>query len=140
MIKRGRPTKSGQIRLTFSIPMHYAPGGVSLVGNFNNWDPYAHPMKSDNDGYQVSVTVPAHEPIIFRYLGDGGRWFDDSDADYHDEHGGYLNPVMPAAMQKAMPKTAQKAAGSRSAMSKNGMRKTAAKTAMSSARAVADRM
>jgi Carbohydrate-binding module 48 (Isoamylase N-terminal domain) len=94
VIKRGKPTKNGQVKLTFTIAEGPARGGVSLVGDFNGWDPYAHPMqRKENGTYQVSLTVPARQPIRFRYLADGGVWFDDADADHHDEHGGRINPV-----------------------------------------------
>lgn len=94
MIKRGKPTKNGQVKLTFTIAESPALGGVSLVGDFNDWDPYAHPMqRRDNGSYQVSLMVPARQPIRFRYLADGGIWFDDEDADHHDEHGGRINPA-----------------------------------------------
>ncbi|WP_440098264.1 isoamylase early set domain-containing protein [Streptosporangium sp. H16] len=94
MIKRGKPTKNGQVKLTFSITESPTVGGVSLVGDFNDWDPYAHPMQRRDDGtYQVSLMVPARQPIRFRYLADGGVWFDDADADHHDEHGGRINPA-----------------------------------------------
>jgi 1,4-alpha-glucan branching enzyme len=95
VIKRGKPTKDGQVKITFTVPNDQPVGGISLVGNFNNWDPYAHPMERKNNGtYQVSLTVPSQEPILFRYLADGGVWFDDADADHHDEHGGRLNPMV----------------------------------------------
>ncbi|GIH98317.1 isoamylase early set domain-containing protein [Planobispora takensis] len=94
MIKRGKPTKNGQVKLTFTVPADRAPGGISLVGDFNGWNPYAHPMQRKNDGtYQVTVTVPAGEGICFRYLADGGVWFDDADADRHDHHGGHLDAI-----------------------------------------------
>ncbi|MFC7648912.1 isoamylase early set domain-containing protein [Streptosporangium lutulentum] len=94
MIKRGKPMKNGQVKLTFVVPNDKSIGGISLVGDFNNWDPYAHPMERMNNGtYQVSLTVSSQQPIRFRYLADGGVWFDDADADHHDEHGGRINPA-----------------------------------------------
>ncbi|WP_206184461.1 isoamylase early set domain-containing protein [Thermoactinospora rubra] len=63
-------------------------GPVSVVGDFNGWDPYAHPMKRQEDGrYSVSVSVPEGETFAFRYLGEGGRWFDDPHAAEFDERG-----------------------------------------------------
>jgi len=111
VIKRGKPTKNGQVKLTFTIVESPTRGGVSLVGDFNGWDPYAHPMRRRDDGtYQVSLMVPAHQPIRFRYLAEGGVWFDDADADHHDEHGGRINP---ADVQEApeSPSTARTAVG-----------------------------
>nr|BFE84539.1 hypothetical protein GCM10020093_071400 [Planobispora longispora] len=107
MIKRGKPTKNGQVKLTFTVPTERAPGGISLVGDFNDWDPYAHPMQQKNDSYQVTVTVPADRDVCFRYLAHGGVWFDDEDADRHDHHGGHLNaattPAAPAETTGAPP-------------------------------------
>ncbi|GIH75626.1 isoamylase early set domain-containing protein [Planobispora longispora] len=121
MIKRGKPTKNGQVKLTFTVPTERAPGGISLVGDFNDWDPYAHPMQQKNDSYQVTVTVPADRDVCFRYLAHGGVWFDDEDADRHDHHGGHLNaattPAAPAETTGApsgrahRPKTAKMPTG-----------------------------
>ncbi|GAT70389.1 isoamylase [Planomonospora sphaerica] len=98
MIKRGKPAKNGQVKLIFTLPADQVRGEVSLVGDFNDWNPYAHPMRRGDDGtYQVTVTVPAHRGISFRYLAEGGVWFDDPDADRHDQHGGHLDPIDPNA-------------------------------------------
>ncbi|GIH78283.1 isoamylase early set domain-containing protein [Planobispora longispora] len=94
MIKRGKPAKNGHVKLTFTIPAEQVSGGVSVVGDFNGWDPYAHPMQLRTDTYQVSMTVPADQEICFRYLATGGLWFDDAEADYHDHHGGHLSPIV----------------------------------------------
>jgi 1,4-alpha-glucan branching enzyme len=93
MINR-KTAKGGQVTITFTIPADQAADGVSVVGDFNDWDPYAHPMMPQDGGtYEASVTVPAEQSLCFRYLADGGRWFDDEDADHHDEHGGHLHPT-----------------------------------------------
>ncbi|WP_405140972.1 isoamylase early set domain-containing protein [Sphaerisporangium sp. NBC_01403] len=93
MIKRGRPAKNGLVEFTFTVPVDQAPAGLSLVGDFNDWDPYAHPMRQEDDVYHVTIAVPADRSICFRYLGDGGVWFDDADADRHDREGGHLDPA-----------------------------------------------
>ncbi|HEY9523612.1 MAG TPA: isoamylase early set domain-containing protein [Thermopolyspora sp.] len=94
MIKHGKPTKNGKVKLTFILPREQVPGATSVVGDFNDWDPFAHPLRSQDDGtFQVSVTVPCRQELRFRYLADGGVWFDDPEADRYDEHGGYLSPV-----------------------------------------------
>jgi len=51
---------------------------VSVVGNFNDWDPFAHPLRRRaNRARSAAVTVPAGSTLHFRYLAEGGRWFDD---------------------------------------------------------------
>ncbi len=90
MIKRTR-LFGDKTRVTFALPAGAADGPVSVVGTFNAWEPGRHELVRRRDGsHSVSVTLPRgiHR---FRYLGTGGRWFDDSTADHVDEHGGVLH-------------------------------------------------
>jgi hypothetical protein len=49
-----------------------------VVGNFNNWDPFAHPLRRrGNQTRSAAVTVKAGTTLHFRYLAEGGIWFDD---------------------------------------------------------------
>ncbi|PRX96285.1 isoamylase early set domain-containing protein [Allonocardiopsis opalescens] len=90
MIKRGKPTKTGQVKLTFALPKGSDP--VSVVGNFNEWNPYAHPLVDRSNGTRsVTVDVPAGSTVHFRYLGHDGYWFDDETADHHDHQGGRIH-------------------------------------------------
>ena len=51
---------------------------VHLTGDFNDWDPLAHPLRRRaNRTRSAAVTVPAGSTLHFRYLAEGGRWFDD---------------------------------------------------------------
>lgn len=66
------------VRVTFSLPAAEPAGAVSVVGDFNNWDPAAHPLRlRSNQTRSASVTVPVGTKLHFRYLGEGGLWFDD---------------------------------------------------------------
>ena len=66
----------------FVLPDDIHDGPVSAVGTFNDWVPGAHKLVRRNNGTRsVSVAVPAGQAIKFRYLGAGGVWFDDEDAD-----------------------------------------------------------
>ena len=70
-----------QIRIQFVLPDDVYEGQVSAVGSFNNWKPGAHQLVRRSNGTRsVTVAVPAGQPIEFRYLGEGGVWFDDEDA------------------------------------------------------------
>ena len=85
MIKRQK-SKGGATKVTFVLPIEDAPADTSVVGDFNNWDPLANPMKKRSNGTRsASVEIGEGEVINFRYLADGGHWFCDSDTDITDE-------------------------------------------------------
>jgi len=91
VIISGKPGGDGQVELTFALPAEQVPGPTSVVGDFNGWNPFAHPLRPAEDGtWRVTVTVPGDREICFRYLADGGVWFDDPEADWYDAHGGHL--------------------------------------------------
>ena len=47
---------------------------VSVVGDFNGWDPHRDPFVEELDGRRyVTVSVPADTVTCFRYLADGRR-------------------------------------------------------------------
>ena len=78
MIKMTKPSGDGMVKVTFSLPPNEPAGAVSVVGDFNNWDPSAHPLRArSNRTRSASVTVPAGSTLRFRYLAEGGMWFDD---------------------------------------------------------------
>lgn len=91
MLKRSRSTKSATCTVTFSLPSEALDGPVSVVGSFNGWTPGAHPLRRRSNGTaSASVTVPAGTEVRFRYLGAGGRWFDDAEADLITAEGGVV--------------------------------------------------
>jgi hypothetical protein len=66
-------------------------GPVSVVGDFNDWTPGTHVLRRRGNGTRsVAVTLPAGRPARFRYLADGGLWFDDPQADAHEQDGSLL--------------------------------------------------
>src|SRR4029077_19633274 len=78
MIKTTKPSGEGMVKVTFSLPTDEPAGAVSVVGDFNNWDPSAHPLRvGSNQPRSASVTVPTGSTLRFRYLAEGGMWFDD---------------------------------------------------------------
>jgi 1,4-alpha-glucan branching enzyme len=78
MIKTSRPRGDGMVRVTFALPVAEPAAAVSVVGDFNDWDPFAHPLRvRANQTRSAAVTVPTGSTLRFRYLADGGRWFDD---------------------------------------------------------------
>ncbi len=80
-----RKQLKGCTQITFVLPQDTPEGPVSVVGDFNHWNPAAHPLEPRGDGARAaSVTLPAHSAHSFRYLAAGDYWFDEEDADGHD--------------------------------------------------------
>jgi 1,4-alpha-glucan branching enzyme len=88
LIKIAKPTRSGAVRVTFVLPAAEPTGAVSVVGDFNDWNPHAHPLRKRGNGARSAVVIlPAGSTIRFRYLAEGGVWFDDDTAEPLDGQG-----------------------------------------------------
>lgn len=94
MLKSTRDTASGGRKITFTLPADEV-GAVSVVGNFNDWTPGAHPLVKRGAKKSVSVVVPADYIAVFRYLEEGGRWFDEPEASFIDSGASVLLPPEP---------------------------------------------
>jgi hypothetical protein len=79
MLKRNGTT------VTFVLPADVGP--VSVVGGFNGWDPLAHPLRKRSNGTRSVAVTLAEGCHAFRYLADGGTFFDDEDADAIEPNG-----------------------------------------------------
>ncbi|NXY93795.1 isoamylase early set domain-containing protein [Streptomyces sp. BR123] len=80
-----RKQVKGRTQVTFVLPENAPDGPVSVVGDFNQWDPAAHPLKARGDGTRaVTIALPSPATHAFRYLAAGDYWFDDDSADGHD--------------------------------------------------------
>jgi hypothetical protein len=77
------------VKITFALPLERSVGHVSVVGDFNGWDPFAHPLKKRSNGTRsVSLEVPSGD-YRFKYLADDGTWFCDPDVAHQvpNDHG-----------------------------------------------------
>jgi 1,4-alpha-glucan branching enzyme len=91
VIKTAKPDKDDVVRVTFVLPADQPTGDVSVVGDFNNWDPFSHPLRKRTNGTRSAVVrVPAGSKLRFRYLAEGGLWFDDDSAEQRDPHGALI--------------------------------------------------
>ncbi|WP_406289458.1 isoamylase early set domain-containing protein [Embleya sp. NBC_00896] len=90
MLERTRRKKTTEV--TFVLPPGHSAGEASVVGDFNDWQPGAHPLAPRKDGSRaVTVALPTAQRFSFRYLADGDHWFDEIDADGHDGRNSYLD-------------------------------------------------
>ncbi len=80
MLKR-RKSKNGKVKVTFALPLDQTPDPVSVAGDFNGWNPLATPLIKRNNGTRsAAVELAAGEVVEFRYLADGGHWFNEDEA------------------------------------------------------------
>lgn len=80
----------GKTRVTFRLPAQMPAGRVSVVGDFNGWQPGTAELVQRRDGTRtVSISFPPGEHR-FRYLATGGVWFDDEAADRIDPQGSLI--------------------------------------------------
>ncbi len=67
--------------VTFSLAVTDIDQSVSVVGEFNDWDPFAHPMKKRSNGTRsVKVDLEPGRAYRFKYLAADGSWLNDPDA------------------------------------------------------------
>ncbi len=94
MIRRKHVRGTDRVKVTFVLPAG-APT-ASVVGDFNDWDPRSHQLKRrSNQTFSVSVELPCGACYTFRYLAEGGHWFNDDEADAQapNEFGG-VNSIL----------------------------------------------
>ena len=88
MVKQAPVKGRKAVKVNFVLPKDAVPGTVSVVGDFNGWDPCAHPLRPRRDGTRSAVvTLPPGRRFAFRYLAEGGRWHDDDTAEAFEPNG-----------------------------------------------------
>lgn len=71
-------------KVTFTLPAHRLENieQAALLGEFNDWDPAALPMKKSKQGdFTVTLNLEKNKAYQFRYLVNGGTWLNDDAAD-----------------------------------------------------------
>jgi 1,4-alpha-glucan branching enzyme len=78
---------------------------VSLVGEFNDWDPSADPMKrTKGGGFSKSVKLDCGDRYQFRYVIDDSIWANDAEADdYVPSPFGCDNSVVDVPVEEVAP-------------------------------------
>ena len=73
---------TGSVKVTFVLGVDECDRPVSVVGDFNGWDPLATPLRKRSNGTRsANIELPTGGSYRFRYLADGGIWFGDHDAE-----------------------------------------------------------
>ncbi len=90
MIKRSK-LFGNKTRVTFCLPRESPDGIVSVVGDFNDWEPGRHELKARRNGERTVTVRLDPGRYRFRYLATDGVWLDDEHADAVDQHGSQLD-------------------------------------------------
>jgi hypothetical protein len=87
MLKKQYVRSRNVLKVTFEVPKSEMPEGVEietfhLVGEFNDWDPMATPMKRGKKGvFRTVVELEPERAYQFRYLVNGKHWCNEWHAD-----------------------------------------------------------
>jgi len=84
MLKKQYQPEKETCKVTFTIEHGPAKEAkiVALVGDFNNWDVNADPMKRGRGkGFAKIMKLPCGHSYQLRYLIDGSIWENDAEAD-----------------------------------------------------------
>jgi 1,4-alpha-glucan branching enzyme len=71
-------------KVTFRVSGDHLDGAgkIAVVGDFNAWNPAAHPMrKLKKGGFSLTMDLAPGREYLFRYLVDGRVWENDGEAD-----------------------------------------------------------
>ena len=77
-----------QVRVTFRLPHTTHADRISVVGEFNDWDSTATPMRyrSSEAEWTATIVLKAGQRYRFRYLVNGKEWLNDWYADDYEEN------------------------------------------------------
>ena len=82
MLKKQFLKTKDVVKVTFSLPEAVQGESVFLVGDFNNWDEVATPMKRQKNGsFTVTLDLDKSREYQFRYLVNSTEWHNDWQAD-----------------------------------------------------------
>jgi 1,4-alpha-glucan branching enzyme len=88
MIKKEAAPQEGLAHVTFRLPATILAERITLVGEFNDWDTRATPLRQRRHGasWQVRLALRTGRCYRFRYLVDGQEWLNDWHADDYLEN------------------------------------------------------
>lgn len=93
----------GFIHVTFELPAWIWATQITVVGDFNQWNPTALPMQCINgEQWQAEIELPYGGCYEFRYWVDG-RWMTDYQT---DSVAGHVYPSINSVLVATLPKNA----------------------------------
>lgn len=96
MIQKIFTPKRTICKTLFKLPADIAQEEVSIVGDFNDWDPEANKLEKKNGSWQTVLRLPPNTEYQFRYRIDGEKWENDDAADKYvpNDHGSENSVVL----------------------------------------------
>jgi 1,4-alpha-glucan branching enzyme len=77
-------SKKNICKVMFELPATVNAQMACVVGEFNDWDVRATPMKRKRDGsFSIALNLATEREYRFRYLLDEERWENEPHADKH---------------------------------------------------------
>jgi hypothetical protein len=78
MLKHRLDTKSGMVKISFSLPANDPRLPAVVTGSFSGWDLEGVPLQRRSNGTcSAVVSVEPGSTVRFRYRGANGEWFND---------------------------------------------------------------
>ena len=81
MLKKKFFKTKSTCQVTFQLPGEIKAESAALVGEFNNWDESATPMKKVKAVWKTTLELDQGREYQFRYLVNGTDWHNDPAAD-----------------------------------------------------------
>jgi len=83
---RLEPARGDKVKVTFQLPADQPEGKVTVVGDFNDWDPNSTALRKRGDSRSVSMTLDPGRRYAFRYRTATGEWFNDESAHAYERN------------------------------------------------------
>lgn len=84
--------RGGRAEVSFVLPAGQPPGLISVVGDFNGWNPDAHILKARRDGMRAAtLALRSGHSFAFRYLAADGSSYIELGADRFDDLDNYID-------------------------------------------------
>jgi 1,4-alpha-glucan branching enzyme len=87
----------------FYLPASFWADTIHLVGDFNNWETTATPLKLDDTCWNVTLELDADRAYEYRYLVNNTDWVNDWQADrFTSSESGGDNSVVVTLLEEAV--------------------------------------